>query len=73
MLSLPSSPQVKADFIVLLEIPVLWKKWSVLVLWYFAELAAVELLLRQLKEFGKILQNSLAPSLWNVAGRDNEV
>jgi hypothetical protein len=56
MLSLPSSPQVKADFIVLLEMPVLWKKWSVLVFWYFAELAAVELLLRQLKEFEKFFK-----------------
>jgi len=43
---------VKADIIVLLEIPVLWGKWSVLVLWYSAELAVVELLLRRLKEFG---------------------
>jgi hypothetical protein len=43
---------VKADIIVLLEIPVLWEKWSVLVCWYFAELTAVELLLRRLKELG---------------------
>jgi len=64
MLSLPSSPQVKADIIVLLEIPVLWGKWSVLFFWYFAELAVVEL---------RVLQNSLASRLWNVAGRENEV